>query len=60
MSVCLDAVAVNLGVRRGLATENIPWLVTIHCLNHHLELAAKSAFSKTFMDDVSSMLMDLY
>ena len=61
--ICLDRAAVNLGVRRGLATllrGEVPWLVAIHCLNHQLELATKSAFSKTFMDDVASVLMNLY
>ena len=63
VSMCVDGAAVNLGVRRGLATilrEEVPWLIAIHCLNHRLELAAKNAFSKTYMEDVSQMLMDMY
>lgn len=38
----------NLGVRRGLSTilkQDIPWMVSIHCMNHRLELAAKDALS---------------
>lgn len=63
MSICLDGPAVNLGVCCSLATVlcgAIPWLVAIHCLNNQLELATMAAFSKTFMDNVASMLMDLY
>ena len=63
VSICLDGAAVNLGVRRGLATllrGEVSWLVAIHCLNHQLELATNAAFSKTFMDDIASVLMDLY
>ena len=57
--ICVDGAAVNLGVRRGLVAllrEDLPWLVAIHCLNHRLELAVKDAFTKTYMDEVSTML----
>lgn len=55
VSLCVDGAAVNLdlGIRHGLATllcKDVPWLVGIHCLNRRLELAAKNAFSKTYMD----------
>ena len=61
--LCVDGAAVNLGVRRGMAAllrEDMPWLVAIHCLNHRLELGVKDALSKTYMDEVSSMLINLY
>ena len=63
VSVCMDGAAVNLGVRRGVAARlrvEMPWLVGIHCFNHRLELAAKDAFAKTYIDDVTTMLTNLY
>ena len=61
--LCVDGAAVNLGIRHGMATlirEDVPWLVAIHCLNHRLELAVKSAFTKTYMDEITTMLTNLY
>ena len=55
----MDGAAVNLGVHRGLTAllqVEMPWLVSMHCMNHRLELAAKDAFSNTFLDEVSTML----
>ena len=43
-----DAANVNLGIYEGALTimaEQRPWLVTIHCVNHHLQLAIKDAVS---------------
>ena len=64
VSICVDGAAVNLGVRRGLSTllkQESPWLVSIHCMNHRLELAAKDAFSTiAFMNEVSTMLSNLH
>ena len=63
IDVCGDSAAVILGVHCGvvaLLREDLPWLFAIHCLNHHLELAAKDAFAKSYMDDVFIMLMNLY
>ena len=35
VSICVDGVVVNLGVHRGLSTLlKVPWLVSIHCMNH--------------------------
>ena len=62
-SVCMDGAAVNLGVRRGVAARlrtEMPWLVSVHCFNHRLELAAKDAFSETYLDEISPMLMNIY
>ena len=43
-----------------LLREDMPWLVVIHCLNHRLELGVKDALRKTYIDEVSSMLINLY
>ena len=61
--LCVDGAAINLGVRCGMAAlhrEDMPWLVVIHCLNHRLELGVKDALRKTYIDEVSSMLINLY
>ncbi len=61
--ICVDGAAVNLGVRHGLAAlikKDVPWLVAIHCMNHRLELSAKDAFSNTFLNEVSTMLVNLH
>ena len=62
VGICVDGAAVNLVVRRGIVAllrEDLPWLVAIRCLNHRLELTVKDAFTKTCMDEVSTMLVDL-
>lgn len=41
-----DGANVNLGIYNGVLTQmknERPWLVTIHCVNHRLELAIKDA-----------------
>ena len=61
--ICVDGAAVNIGVRRGLVAllrEDLPWLVAIHCLNHRLKFAVQGAFTKTYMDEVATMLVDIY
>ena len=61
--LCADGAAVNMGIRRGLAAllrKDMPWLIAMHCLNHRLELSAKDAFKKTYMDEISTMLTSLY
>ena len=61
--LCVDGIAVNLGVRHGMAAllrEDVPWLVAIHCLNHQLELAVNDALAKTYMDEITTMLTNPY
>ena len=63
VSICVDGAAVNLGVRRGLSAllkQDLPGLVSMHCFNHHLELAAKDAFSLSYLNKVCTMLLNLY
>ena len=63
VSICVDGAAVNLGVRHGLSAllkEDMPWLVAVHCTNHRLELAAKDACSTSFLDEISTMLLNLH
>ena len=61
---CADGAAVNLGKKKGLSAllkqDKHPWLVTVHCLNHRLELACKDAFKNTYFETVTEMLQSLY
>ena len=48
VSATADGANVNLGIYRGAITQmkhERPWLVSIHCVNHRLELAIKNAVS---------------
>ena len=63
VSICVDGAAVNLGVHYGLSAllkEDMPWLVAVHCMNHRLELAAKDACITSFLDEISTMLLNLH
>ena len=47
VSSTADGASVNTGKYNGVLTQlkrNRPWLLTIHCANHRVELAVKSAF----------------
>ena len=47
ISCTADITSVNTGKYNGVLTQlkrERPWLITIHCANHRIELAAKSAF----------------
>ena len=49
----VDGASVNTGIHTQLGVkikEGVPWLMLLHCSNHHLELAIKDAFSGTFFD----------
>ena len=56
-------VSICVGVRHGLLAllkEDMPWLVAVRCMNHRLELAAKDACSTSFLDEISTMLLNLH
>jgi len=58
-----DGAAINLGERKGVSTllrQRSPWLVSIHCFNHRLELAVKDALGQTNFRDVTTFLDSLY
>ena len=49
VSATSDWPNVNLGVYNGILTQfahEQPWLVTVHCVNHQLELAMKDTISQ--------------
>ena len=43
-----------------LLRKEMLWLVAVYCLNHRLELGVKDALSKTYMNELSTMLINLY
>jgi len=60
---CADGASVNFGVKGGLVPklkEDSPWLVSIHCLSHRLELSLKDAFRDTYFDTISEILLWLH
>ncbi|XP_055954772.1 uncharacterized protein LOC126810667 [Patella vulgata] len=53
-----DGASVNMGVNRGLAVqlrEDIPWLISVHCFNHRLELAIRDGFKGTHWSIVKKL-----
>ena len=60
VSICVNGAAVNLGVHHGFSKEDMPWLVAVHCMNHRLELATKDVCSTSFLDEISTMLLNLH
>ncbi len=54
VSATSDGASVNMGKYNGVLTQlerDRPWLLKIHCVNHRIELAVKSAFDiKQFKD----------
>jgi hAT family C-terminal dimerisation region len=59
-----DGASVNLGQKKGVAAllkSKSPWLITIHCFNHRLELAVKDSITKhKCFNNVLDLLMTLY
>ena len=55
-----DGASVNFGKNNGVykkLTDEMPWLVRVHCVAHRLELAAKDAFKNSyFTNEVGSRL----
>lgn len=60
-----DGANVMLGHRAGVVKllkdeGNTPWVLTVWCLAHRLELAIKDAFKKTYMENVIEVLTLIY
>ena len=45
---------------KGLIQSDRPWVVTIWCFAHRLELAIKDALKKTFFSEVDDFLLCVY
>ena len=50
---------VQSGILSRFQTE-MPWMLTVHCVAHRLELALKDAFKKTYFVDVIDLMMQIY
>lgn len=61
---CSDGASVKMGVRRVISLlkeeRNIPWLLSVWCLAHKLELAVKDSFKDTYMTTVVDNLTSMY
>ena len=59
----IDGASVNMGVHAGLGAkvcETAPWLVLVHCFNHHIELPIKDAFDASAFSKIDKMLRVLH
>ena len=45
---------------RGLIQSDRPWVVTVWCFAHRLELAIKDALKRTYFSDVDEFLLRVY
>ena len=57
-----DGANVNMGNNgvKGLIQSDRPWVVTIWCLAHRLELAIRDALKKTYFSEVDDFLLRVY
>lgn len=58
-----DGASVNFGRISGLMTrlsENRPWLIKMHCTNHHIELAVTDAFKNSDFTTVDDFYIDIH
>ena len=59
----VDGAAVNTGIHSSVSTmikSDSPWLQTVHCFNHRLELGVKDCFANTAFEKIDTMLIKLY
>ena len=58
-----DGASVNMGKYSGVLTrlkEERPWIITIHCTNHRIELAAKDSMTQSIMVDAEQFYLTNY
>ena len=58
-----DGASVNMGDKRGLRgllQKDRPWIATVWCLAHRLELSLKDAFRGTLFSEIEDFLMRVY
>ena len=63
MSATADGASVNMGQYTGVLTQmkrDRPWLISIHCANHRVELAVKSSFDIKEFKEVDEFYMANY
>lgn len=62
---CSDGASVMMGDKKGVIKlfkdrYNVPWVLSVWCLAHLLELAIKDCFKATYMDDVIELFVSIY
>ena len=62
---CSDGASVMMGSKKGVIKlfkdrKNAPWVLSVWCLAHRLELAVKDCFKGTYMDEVIEVLRFIY
>ena len=63
VSATSDGASVNTGIYKGVLTqlkEERPWLTTIHCVNHRIELALKDATNVPFLKNAELLYLTIY
>ena len=63
VGITSDGASVNTGRINGLMTqlaEGRDWLIKIHCVNHRIELAVKSAFQNTSFNVIDELYNTIY
>ena len=62
---CSDGASVMMGEKKRVIklfkdTKNAPWILTVWCLAHRLELAVKDCFKGTYLTHVIEALITIY
>ena len=63
VSATSDGASVNTGIYKGVLTQlkaERPWLTTIHCVNHRIELALKDATNVPFLRNAELLYLTIY
>ena len=63
VSATSDGARVNTGIYRGVLTQlknERPWLTTIHCVNHRVELALKDVMARQLFKDAEHLYESTY
>lgn len=58
-----DGASVNMGLMQGVAAKlrkDQPWILSVHCFNHHLELAVRNVLKNTYFEEVITIITQLY
>ena len=59
VGICSDDTSDNKGKHSGLPAllrVDSPWLVAIHCMNHHIELTHMAAFVQSYVEEIMNIL----
>ena len=63
ISSTADGASVHFGKYSGVLTQlksTRPWLLTVHCVNHRIELSVKEALKDPYFEDIESFYLVNY